>query len=270
MFKRKKPKERPDGSGLLRSGAPAEPPASWQQILERHGARIEPEVERARAANPAEAAFFAQEDRLATKWHHYLEIYDRHLSRYRSKPVRLLELGVFQGGSLQIWQRYLGSQAVIHGLDINPDCAAIEEPGLTLHIGSQSDRALLERIVARMGGIDVVIDDAGHISPDQIASFETLYPLLAPDGVYIVEDVHASYWPDLGGGLQAPGAFIEYAKRLIDRLHARYVLDPDPAARDPGFADATQGIAFYDSVVVFEKRRKPPPRALTIGHRTLR
>ncbi|GAB6843408.1 hypothetical protein JCM2811A_24100 [Methylorubrum rhodinum] len=269
MFKRKQPKGAPDGSGLLRSGAPAEPPSSWQEIMERHGAWIDPAVELARATNPAEAAFFAQEDRLATKWHHYLEVYDRHLSRYRGKPVRILELGIFQGGSLQMWRRYFGPDAVIHGLDINEACTQIDEPGITVHIGSQSDAGLLRRIAEAMGGIDVVIDDAGHISPDQIASFETLYPLMAPDGVYFVEDVHASYWPDLGGGLRAPGAFMEYAKRLLDRLHARYVLDPDPFPRDPGFADATQGIAFHDSMVVFERRRKPPPRALTVGHRTL-
>lgn len=269
MFKRSKPKGPPAGSGLLYSGAPAQPPASWQEAVSRFGAQVDPAVERARATNPAEAAFFAQDDRLATKWHHYLEVYDRHLSRYRGKPVRILELGIFQGGSLQMWRRYLGPDAVIHALDINEACAQIDEPGITVHIGSQADAGLLRRIAEAMGGIDVVIDDAGHISPDQIASFEILYPLMAPDGVYIVEDVHASYWPELGGGLRAQGAFMEYAKRLLDRLHARYVLDPEPALRDPGFADATQAIAFYDSMVVFERRRKPPPRALTVGHRTL-
>lgn len=269
MFKRKKPKGPPAGSGLLCSGAPAQPPASWQEVVQRYGAQVDPAVERARATNPAEAAFFAQEDRLATKWHHYLEVYDRHLSRYRGKPVRVLELGIYQGGSLQMWRRYFGPDAVIHGLDINGACKQIEEPGITVHLGSQADVPLLRRIAEAMGGIDVVIDDAGHVSPEQILSFEALYPLMAADGVYIVEDVHASYWPELGGGLRARGAFMEYAKHLLDRLNARYVLDPDPFSRDPGFADATQAIAFYDSMVVFERRQKPPPRALTVGHRTL-
>ncbi|GJE73058.1 class I SAM-dependent methyltransferase [Methylorubrum podarium] len=259
----------PAGSGLLCSGAPAQPPASWEEIVCGYGASVDPAEARAQAGNAAEAAFFAQDDRLATKWHHYLEIYDRHLSRYRGKPVRLLELGVFQGGSLQMWRRYLGPQAVIHGLDINPGCREITEDGLKVHLGSQADPGLLRRIAEEMGGIDVVIDDAGHISAEQIASFEVLYPLLAPDGVYIVEDVHASYWPDHGGGLRAHGAFMEYAKLLLDRLHARYVLDPDPFARDPGFADVTHGIGFHDSMVVFEKRLKPLPRSLRVGHRTL-
>ncbi|SFL48484.1 class I SAM-dependent methyltransferase [Methylorubrum salsuginis] len=271
MFKRKKRRGPPAGSGLLCSGAPAVPPASWQDALNPYGDRFDPAVERARATNPAEAAFFAQDDRIATKWHHYLEIYDRHLSRYRGKPVRVLELGVYQGGSLQMWRRYFGPEAVIHGLDINGGCRQIEDeqPDLRLHLGSQADQALLKRIVEEMGGIDVVIDDAGHVSPEQILSFETLYPLMAPDGVYIVEDLHASYWPEFGGGLRAPGAFMEYAKHLLDRLHARYVLEPEPFTRDPGFADATHGIAFYDSMVVFERRRKPSPRSLTVGRRTL-
>ncbi len=93
VFKRKKRRGPPAGSGLLCSGAPAVPPASWQDALNPYGDRFDPAVERARATNPAEAAFFAQDDRIATKWHHYLEIYDRHLSRYRGKPVRVLELG---------------------------------------------------------------------------------------------------------------------------------------------------------------------------------
>ena len=254
---------------FLRAGAPAAAPGSWEEAMRVHQVPVDAAAERARARNPVEEAFFAQDDRVANKWHHYLEVYDRHLSRYRATGVRLLEIGVFQGGSLQMWRRYLGDAARIHGLDINPRCAQIDDPGLTVHIGSQIDRALLRRIVDAMGGIDVVIDDASHISEHQIATFETLYPLLAPDGVYIVEDVHASYWPELGGGLRAPAAFMEYAKALLDRLHARYVLDPDPAARDPGFADVTYGISFHDSMVVFEKRPKGAPRTMVVGSRWL-
>lgn len=255
-------------STLLRAGAPAEPPGSWSDIVNSYQLPFDQPGEQARAANAAEVAYYAQSDRIAQKWHSYLEVYDRHLSQYRDKPVRFLEIGVFQGGALQVWRRYLGQAAILNGLDIDPRCAQVDDPDLTIHIGSQTDTALLARIVEQMGGIDVVIDDASHVSEHQIATFEFLYPLLAPNGVYIVEDVHCSYWPEFGGGLRAPGAFMEYAKGLLDRLHARYVLDPDPSDRDPGFADVTHAISFHDSMVVFEKRAsKGPPRTNAVGTR---
>ncbi|MGY2050713.1 class I SAM-dependent methyltransferase [Methylobacterium sp. JK268] len=268
-MRRARPAASPD---FLRAGAPAAPPASWQVILEGASAG-DLTAERDRVHNPMRDAYFAQNDdaecRVASKWTHYLDAYDRHLSRYRGRPVRLLEIGVNHGGSLQVWRRYLGPEAVIHGLDIDPRCATVGGPDVTIHIGSQTDTALLRRVAEAMGGIDVVIDDGSHVSAHQIASFETLYPLVAPDGVYAVEDVHCSYWPEVGGGLRAPGAFMEYAKDLLDRLHARYVRDPDPEPRDPGFADVTESIAFYDSLVVFEKRARGPARAIPVGYRTL-
>lgn len=261
--------ERPDPAPFARAGAPEMPPASWEAIMLDCQTAIDPSAELASARNAAETAFYAQSDRVAGKWTHYLEVYDRYLSRYRERPVRFLEIGVMQGGSLQVWRRYFGARAVLHGLDINSACARIDDPDLTIHIGSQTDRALLAEIVSEMGGIDVVIDDGSHVNAHQIETFDVLYPLLAADGVYIVEDVHTSYWAATGGGLRSPGSFIEYAKALLDRLHARYVLDTDPAARDPGFADITHGIAFHDSMVVFEKRAKGAPKTVTVGHRTI-
>ncbi|MFE1602571.1 class I SAM-dependent methyltransferase [Methylobacterium sp. ID0610] len=265
-LRRGKPAASPD---FLRTGAPAAPPSSWEEIVRGASTGLDLAAERARVSNPMRDAYFAQGDRFASKWTHYLDAYDRHLARYRGRPVRFLEIGVNHGGSLQVWRRYLGPQAVIHGLDIDPRCADVGGPDVTIHIGSQADTALLRRIVEAMGGVDVVIDDGSHRSEHQIATFETLYPLMAPDGVYAVEDVHCSYWREIGGGLRAPGAFMEYAKDLLDRLHARYVLDPDPEPRDPGFADVTDAIAFYDSLVVFERRPKGPAKAIPVGHRML-
>ena len=45
-------------------------------------------------------------NRIIHKWEHYFEIYDRHFSRYRNKEIVILEIGVFQGGSLQEVSKY--------------------------------------------------------------------------------------------------------------------------------------------------------------------
>jgi hypothetical protein len=119
-----------------------------------------------------------------------------------------------------------------------------------------------------MGGIDVVIDDGSHVSADQIATFETLYPLLDKDGVYLCEDTHCCYWTEFQAGYREPGSFIEYAKGLVDRMHAWYIDDPR-ADRTEEFARMTLGISFYDSMVVVEKRDKGEPFHCQVGARTL-
>jgi hypothetical protein len=217
-----------------------------------------------RAANPMEAVYYSHEGRAAYKWHHYLALYDRHLGHFRGRPVRLLELGIHSGGSLQIWKAYFGEHAIVHGVDIDTACSRLGEERVVPHVGSQTDIGLLQQVVEEMGGVDVIIDDGSHRSSDQIASFETLYPFLHENGVYICEDTRASYWSQYGGGYRRPGTFIEYAKDLVDRLHAWYAEDP-ALARDQVFASMTLGIFFYDSMVVMEKRSKSMPFQCAVG-----
>jgi hypothetical protein len=91
-----------------------------------------------------------------------------------------------------------------------------------------------------------------------------LYPLIDANGVYICEDTRTSYWSHYGAGYRKPDSFIEYAKGLVDRLHAWYIED-EAIARDETFARMTLGIFFYDSMVVFEKRTKSVPFQCSVG-----
>lgn len=195
------------------------------------------------------------------KWKHYLPIYERHVPRtIHGKPVRLLEIGVQGGGSLAMWRHWLDPSSIIHGLDIDPSCVAYGiDHRVIIHTGSQSNSELLETIVDEMNGLDVVIDDGSHVSSDQWTSFETLFPHLHDDGVYIIEDVHASYWgtPPYDGGLRKTGSFIERIKDLIDQLHADYI--GNPHAANPGIAATIHGIHIYDSIIVIEKCAPKPP-----------
>ena len=71
--------------------------------------------------NDLERFFSSEDHHLITKWKHYFEIYDRYLSRYRDTAVNIMEIGVFHGGSLQMWRDYFGPAANIYGVDINPE-----------------------------------------------------------------------------------------------------------------------------------------------------
>lgn len=192
------------------------------------------------------------------KYRHYFEIYERFLEKFRGRRARALEIGIADGGSSVLWRRWLGASLELHCLDVNPRCVA-GDAAATTHHGDQGDAAVLAAVAAAASGpFDVVIDDGGHAMHQQIASFQFLYPRLAPGGVYVVEDVHTSYWPSFGG--DSGSSFVDFARDRVDALH--YFRAP-PAARakmGPGareFAAWTKAVSVFESVVVFEKRATP-------------
>lgn len=205
------------------------------------------------------------------KWHHYFPIYERYLARHRGRPVVLIEIGLGQGGSLAFWRSYLGSQARIIGVDIDPACERFRDDGFEIHIGSQSDPEFLLSLMESVPTADIVIDDGGHKASEQITSFETIYPRIAETGVYLVEDTQTSYWDawkDRTDGM----TFMEYAKRLCDTLTAwhhdaasfyRFHLPEELRTGTfevPWFTRHTRCICFFDSVVAFERETRREPR----------
>ncbi len=214
--------------------------------------------------NPLRDYFERNPGRLMNKWRHYLDVYHRHFQRFRGKPCTLVEFGVFHGGSLQMWRHYLGPQARIVGVDINPRLKDLGEPGIEIVIGDQGDRRFLAELAQRVGPIDILIDDGGHHMHQQIATLEGLYGAVKADGVILVEDTHTSYWSEYGGGLRTPHSFMELAKHLVDDLNAWHSRDPHSFAPGP-FTRSTQSLHFYDSIVVIEKGAHPQPEEITSG-----
>jgi hypothetical protein len=231
-------------------------------------AKLGPSVSRLRAQaanslapkrNPLEQYFRANQGRLIHKWLHYFEIYDRHFSPYRGKRITIVEFGVSHGGSLQMWKQYFGPRARIVGIDINPTCAGLEEPQIEVHIGDQADREFLRKLAAEIGDVDVLIEDGGHTMEQQIATFEEFWPSIVDGGVYLVEDLHTSYWAKYGGGVRREGTFIEYAKNLIDQEHAWHSRDQDALSVND-YTRSIRGMHIYDSIIVFDKGQVPKPR----------
>ena len=134
----------------------------------------------------------------------------------------------------------------------------MEIPGTSVEIGNQADPAFLADLAATHGPFDAILDDGSHVCAHQIASFENLWPHLADGGVYMVEDCHTSYWPGFGGGYRNEASFIEYAKRMIDRMHSWYT-DQDALFPFDPIAKELHSIRCYDSIVVAEKRQKAAP-----------
>ena len=188
---------------------------------------------------------------LVHKWHHYLPIYDRYFQHWRSKPVRFLELGVFKGGSLTMWRRYFGVDAVIFGIDIDENCREYDGIDGQVRIGSQDDPDFLRSVVEEMGGVDVVLDDGSHVMPHIRASLDVLFPLVSTHGTYMIEDLHTAYWaPHYGGGRTAPGNFYQMVRELTDDMHHWY---HDAPPQHPGISGACTGIHVHDSICVLDK-----------------
>ena len=208
--------------------------------------------------NDLERFFSQNEGRLIHKWKHYFEIYDRHFSRFRGSPVNIVEFGVSQGGSIQMWKHYFGEDAKIFGVDINPNCKQFEEPGVKIFIGDHEDRRFLQSVASQVPVIDILIDDGGHTMGQQIATFEELFPRIAPNGVYLIEDLHTSYWHRWGGGYKRKGSFIEYSKDFIDQINAWHSKQPQKF-KISDFTKTSKSLHYYDSVLVVEKHPMIPP-----------
>jgi limonene-1,2-epoxide hydrolase len=205
------------------------------------------------------------------RWHHYFDVYHRHLAPFRGQSPTVLEIGVQKGGSLAMWRDYFGAGARIFGLDVDPACAARAPDGARVLIGDQADPNFLARVLAETGAPDIVIDDGGHTARQQINAFDALYPATKLPGVYIVEDTQTAYWDPPHWRDDPQGrTFVTYALSKVHRLYdwsgngdafQAFWTRPDqrpPLPASP-FCRTTDSIAFYDSMIVFTRRERPEP-----------
>ena len=165
---------------------------------------------------------------------------------------------------LEMWRDYFGPRARIIGVDINPRCAHLADEHTEIVIGDQEDRKFLRDLGKRLGKIDVVIEDGGHKMDQQINTFEELWPYMRDGGVFLVEDLHTSYWPKWGGAYRKPGTFIEYAKNLIDQQHAWHSRGTENFDVDK-YTRTIRGMHVYDSIIVFDKGRVGKPFTVKTG-----
>lgn len=162
--------------------------------------------------------FLSPSDTWTNKPPYYLSVYSKHLIHLRDKPIKLLELGVHRGGSLEMWGSSFPN-ATIAGIDIKP-VLATNEAGVVLREngepvqykfsseriqfrqGSQSDAEFLTAVSAEIApdGWDVIIDDASHVGSLSLASFKALFPRLKKGGLYIVEDWGVGYLHNFAEG----------------------------------------------------------------------
>ena len=197
--------------------------------------------------------FSSHKGNLIHKWHHYLNLYDRYFSSFKKKKnLKFLEIGVYKGGSLQMWREYFGNSATIFGIDIDSSCLQYNGLHGQVRIGSQDDKEFLESVVNEMGGIDIVLDDGSHQIRHIKDSLDILFPHLSNDGIYFIEDLHTSYWADFGGGYNVKNFFNSTLLDLINDMHRWYHLH---SLKINHISKNCSGIHIHDSIVVLEKNK---------------
>lgn len=154
---------------------------------------------------------------------HYLRNYEERFKDLVDKDVRLLELGIYKGGSLLLWRDYF-PKGVIVGLDLN--AVQIDDPGHRIHTygGLQQDTLLLDRIAKETApeGFDIIIDDCSHIGELTRISFWHLFNNhLKAGGLYVIEDWCTGYWDGwVDGSGFSPRSIIPPFNRNLFRLRS--------------------------------------------------
>ncbi len=206
--------------------------------------------------------FTTNTGRKITKWKHYFPIYEKHFSPIRNKPIKILEIGILNGGSLEMW-RYYFPEATIVGIDINPNCKQHEQEGINVRIGDQTDQNFLQSLIDEFGTFDLIIDDGSHHVNHVNKTFQFLFPKLANNGIYFIEDTHAAYWTSHGGSISAPESINNVAKGIIDSINA----DHTRGQKEPDyFTKNVKCMSVYDSIVVFDKGNVGEKIPMEIGN----
>jgi hypothetical protein len=209
--------------------------------------------------------------KVSDKWSSYFGVYDRCLAPYRQLAVALLEIGVQNGGSLELWCRYFPHGRVFVGCDIEESCGLLrfDDDRVRVVVGNANSEQTAARIAEASAQFDVIIDDGSHYAHDIVESFLRYFSWLRPGGVYIAEDVHTMYMHGYGGGLRAPSSAQEFFKLLVDIVNYQHWQGRAPLGE--GVAAFAQGgrvpqflldgwverVEFENSFVIIHKAHRP-------------
>jgi 23S rRNA U2552 (ribose-2'-O)-methylase RlmE/FtsJ len=147
----------------------------------------------------------------------YFKVYDYLFSKYINKKIIFVEIGILNGGSLQIWKKFFGNKARIIGIDLNPKCKKFEGKGIEVFIGDQSNPKFWKYFFRKVGKVDIILDDGGHTNSQQIMTTISCVPNINNNGMLIIEDTHTSYMKEFNNPNRY--SFINFVKKCIDDIN---------------------------------------------------
>jgi len=158
--------------------------------------------------------------KVSDKWTIYLNEYEDKLKQYQNLAIKFFEIGVLNGGSLEIFSKYFSNAELILGCDIDPKCQNLDfdSPNIKFIYGDVNIEKIKNQIT-KYSKFDIILDDGSHNSDDVIKTFCNYFRHLKDGGIYIIEDMHCSYWREHKGGLFFPISSINFLKKLVDIIN---------------------------------------------------
>ena len=190
--------------------------------------------------------------RVSLKCDTYFQTYEEMFNNYVGKKITFVEVGVLQGGSLFMWREYFGKNARIIGIDLHPNAKELEKHGFEIYIGSQSDKNFWKNFYSKVGKIDILLDDGGHVNDQQIITLGESINNINDNGIIVTEDVHTSYFKKFGN--PSKYSFINYTKYLVDVVNSRYPEIKNKKNND--FSKKIYSVSFYESIVAIKINSK--------------
>ncbi len=162
----------------------------------------------------------------------YLDVYDPILLPWIGNEVKLLEIGIYQGGSLELWRDYFPLGTII-GIDVKLPKHFVPGERIQAFEGNQSDEQFLSEVANRAApdGFDIIIDDASHIGEVTKRTFWHLFDHhLKPGGLYAIEDWGTGYLDDFpdGKGFNLRNPLVSRVRSLLPGRLRRKVKIPFP------------------------------------------
>ena len=218
--------------------------------------------------NPLSNLYSNHTGKYSDKWSSYIDVYWNLFAPIRNNEIDFLEIGIQNGGSLEIWAQFFPNAKNLIGFDINPKCKDLHFQDARIKIfvddaASVNAGSLVKQNSTNLG---VIIDDGSHISKDIIRSFLIFFPQLKPGGIYVIEDLHASYWADWQGGISHPESSIQFLKLLADivnfdhwgidssRTELFELIPATSGLLDEKTFSEVESVQFLDSVCVIRKK----------------
>lgn len=163
--------------------------------------------------------------------------------------AHVLELGVREGDSLRMWQRFF-PEGVIVGVDNDAEGKAAWPAGtVQIHMGQDDPKVGTLAVAASPGGYDLIVDDASHVGELTERSFNILWPQVKADGYYVIEDFHLGYQPEWSHWHETGDSMLNLACKVLTMFGAQ-------SDRYPGVEGGEiDEIRYVWGMIIIHKRR---------------
>ena len=187
------------------------------------------------------------------KFTSYFDAYAFVLNSLSGRPIKVLEIGVQNGGFQDLLLEILPSGSDVVGVDINfppicPTTSSLINGNRNIFFkGSILEPSIIESLQA-YAPFDLIIDDASHLQTEVVSTVKQVFNLCHENGYYLIEDTFYAYWPGWGRGF--------FGRQSISRLIERNFYPSSMGATVPRvnkFLTGVTEIHLYPGCIVLGK-----------------